>query len=77
MSLYNKKEWKEFIESTEHSMEFLHKEDLEALGLSEYENQLPLCLEKNQDQYQVFLSSKEIDVLQTEQELIELFKKKL
>jgi hypothetical protein len=72
-----KKKWKTFINNSIHSFTFLHKEDLELNSLEKFQNNLPIFIEKKNNKYDVLLSSVEMEKLQSEDDLISLFKEKL
>tara|TARA_B100000767_G_C19395556_1_gene381655 strand:- start:67 stop:432 length:366 start_codon:yes stop_codon:yes gene_type:complete len=70
-----KKKWKKFIENSMHNFIFLHKEDLVEHNLEWWENKLPVCLEKKNDEYELVISANKMKKLRNEDELILLFQK--
>lgn len=54
-----RKAWKDFVNKTPHLFNFLHLEELKDFGLEEYENQLPICLEKIMRNLQSLLIKKQ------------------
>jgi|TARA_B100000787_G_scaffold163728_1_gene145675 hypothetical protein len=72
-----KKKWKNFINSTQHSFTFLHKEDLKNNNLEKFKNNLPVCIEKRNENYFVMIDSNEMKKLMNEDDLINIFKDKL
>ena len=41
--------WREFVENSPHEFIFLHSEELDNFGLSDFQDKLPICLEKVDD----------------------------
>ena len=70
-----KKKWKDFIKSSSHNFIFLHKEDLIKNNMENYQNQLPLCIEKKNGEYDVVISAIKMKTLRNEDDLILLFQK--
>ena len=70
-----KKKWKKFIENSPHSFIFLHKEDLVEHNLKRFEKELPLCLEKENGEYDIVITATKMKKLKNEDELILLFQK--
>ena len=76
MITYNikmKESWKNFISNSKHEFKFLHIEDLLHFNLEAYKDELPICLEKINDNYQVVIDSKAMNNLKDQEELINLF----
>ena len=65
-----KKAWKDFVEKTPHKFYFLHSEELSDHGLEKYENQLPICLEKNSKEFQIIIDKEKMDTFKNEFDLI-------
>ena len=65
-----KKSWKDFVEKTPHIFYFLHSEELSDHGLKKYENQLPICLEKNSKEFKIIIDKETMDTFKKEFDLI-------
>lgn len=80
MLTYNwkmREKWKNFINNSNHKFIFLHSDDLRAYNLLEFKDKLPICIERVKDTHQVTISSKEMNQLKDQDELISLFIKKI
>lgn len=67
-----RKAWKDFIEKTPHKFYFLHLEELNDFGLEKYKNQLPICLEKNLEEFKVIIDKEKMNSLENEFDLINI-----
>jgi len=65
-----KKAWKDFVEKTPHQLHFLHSEELNDFGLEKYENQLPICLEKNNEGFKIIIDKEKMNNFKNEFDLI-------
>ena len=72
-----RKAWKDFIEESPHDYKFLHLEELSELGLENFINDLPICLEETNGKHNVLIDKNEMNSFQNEHELIESLKAKL
>jgi hypothetical protein len=70
-----RKAWKDFVNKTPHLFNFLHLEELKDFGLEEYENQLPICLEKNNEKFTVLVDKETMNNFKNEFDLIDRLNK--
>ena len=61
-----KKAWKDFIHKTPHIFKFLHLEELREFGLERYENQLPICVEKIGNEFELLINKDEMNAFKDE-----------
>ena len=65
-----RKSWREYIEKSPHQFNFLHSEDMSRFGLMNYEEQLPICLEKIDKKYKILITKEEMNEFKSEFDLI-------
>jgi hypothetical protein len=51
-------------------LRFLHSEELNDFGLEKYENQLPICLEKNDEGFKIIIDKEKMNNFKNEFDLI-------
>jgi len=73
-----RKAWKKFREEAEWSMEFLHKDEFKKQYASKFGHkfEFPIVLIGLDDELQVFISSRELNELETMEALINLINKR-
>jgi len=79
MITYNfkmKEKWKNFLKNSSHKFLFLHIEDLVKYKLEKFKNDLPICLEKIDDNFEIIIDSATMNQLQDQDDLITLFEEK-
>ena len=72
-----RKAWKKFIQNSPHLFRFLHLEELEEFGLEDFKGQLPICVEKIENKYEVLINKDEMNSFKDEFELINSVTQKL
>ena len=72
-----RKHWKEYVEKSPHKLQFLHSEELNQFGLTHYKDQLPICIERINNNYKILISKEEMDNYKDEFELINSLEIKL
>ena len=70
-----KEAWKKFIESSPHNFKFLHLEELEKYNLLDYKNDLPICIEENNNEYKLLINKDQMNKYKDEFELINILEK--
>ena len=65
-----KEAWKKFIESSPHNFKFLHSEELEEYNLTNYKNDLPICVEENSGEYKMLINKDQMNKYKDEFDLI-------
>tara|TARA_B100001057_G_scaffold486401_1_gene567530 strand:- start:738 stop:1097 length:360 start_codon:yes stop_codon:yes gene_type:complete len=70
-----KRAWKDFIEKKTHKFYFLHLEELIEHGLEKYKNQLPICLEKNLEEFKIIIDKDTMNTFKNEFDLINTLNK--
>tara|TARA_B100000902_G_scaffold94969_1_gene97815 strand:+ start:2675 stop:3052 length:378 start_codon:yes stop_codon:yes gene_type:complete len=73
-----KKPWRKYVENSPHDLKFLHEEELDQYGLSQYKDQLPICLERIDDKkYEILITKEEMNHFKDEFDLINSLDRKL
>ena len=67
-----KEAWKKFIESSPHNFKFLHSEELEEYNLTNYKNDLPICVEENSGEYKILINKDQMNKYKDEFDLINI-----
>ena len=65
-----KEAWRKFIESSPHNFKFLHSEELEEYNLTNYKNDLPICVEENSGEYKMLINKDQMNKYKDEFDLI-------
>lgn len=73
-----KRDWKKFRKEEDWSMEFLHKDEFKKQYASKFAHkfEFPIVLIALNDEFQVFISAKELNKLENTEALIDLIKKR-
>lgn len=74
-----KKEWREFRENSDHQMTFLHRDEFETQYASKWlpKYDYPIILISNYESLEIFITTEELNGLNSSKELISLIESRL